>query len=87
MGGGGDQGLLLGLGTLGQALGQTPDSRVESLSYRDKTLELKLTVPTTEALEQIRTFAVQRGMTATIGNVTPRNSKVEGRLQLKNSGA
>jgi general secretion pathway protein L len=39
--------------------------------------------PSVDALDQIRHFATERGMTATIQSAAPRDSKYEGRMQFK----
>jgi general secretion pathway protein L len=80
-GSGGD--LLGGLATLGEALAEAPDTHVEALSYRLKTIDLRVTAPSVDALDKIEQAANAAGMNAHIQSATPRDDKVEGRLQLK----
>jgi hypothetical protein len=53
------------------------------LSYRDRTTDLRVLAPSVDALDRIRHFATERGMTATIQSANPRDSKYEGRIQFK----
>lgn len=82
-GGTSNTGMLATIGTLAEALGQTPDMNVEALSYRDRTTDLRVLAPSVDALDRIRVFAAERGMTATIQSANPRDSKYEGRMQFK----
>jgi len=84
-GGGALGGLLLGLDTLGAAVSQTPDTRLEALSYRDNTLDLRLLVPSVDALDRIQQLIAERGGAAEIQSANPRESRVEGRLQLRSA--
>jgi type II secretion system protein L len=76
-------GMLATIGTLAEAVGRTPGTNVEALSYRDRTTDLRVLAPSVDALDQIRHFAAERGMTATIQSAAPRDSKYEGRMQFK----
>jgi general secretion pathway protein L len=76
-------GLLATIGTLSEAISQTPGTDVEALSYRDRTTDLRLLAPSVDALDRIQHFATERGMTATIQSANPRESKYEGRMQFK----
>ncbi len=80
-------GLMTGLGMLGEAMAQAPDTSVEALSYRTNVLDLRLLAPGVDALDRIQHVVSGRGMTAEIQSATPRDSKVEGRLQFKGPGA
>ena len=75
--------MLATIGTLAEAIGRTPGTNVEALSYRDRTIDLRVLAPSVDALDQIRHFAAERGMTATIQSAAPRDSKYEGRMQFK----
>lgn len=86
-GGGAQSGLMTTLETLGEALAQAPGVNIEALSYRDNTTDLRVLAPTVDALDRIRQVAGGRGIQATIEAANPRDSKFEGRLQLKNPGA
>ena len=80
-------GLMSGLGLLGEAIAQSPDTSVEALSYRTNILDLRVLAPSVDALDRIQHAVAERGMNAEIQSATPRDSKVEGRLQLKSPGA
>jgi hypothetical protein len=58
---------------------------VEAISYRDRTTDLRVLAPSVDALDRIRQFAIERGMTAVIQSANPRDDKYEGRLQLKSA--
>jgi len=80
-------GMMTTLVAVGEALAQTPDLHVEALSYRDETTDLRVLAPSVDALDRIRQVASERGVSAKIESANPRDSKFEGRLQLKNPGA
>jgi hypothetical protein len=80
-------GLMTGLGMLGEAIAQAPETSVEALSYRTNILDLRLLAPSVDALDRIQHVVSERGMSAEIQSATPRDSKVEGRLQFKGPGA
>lgn len=87
--GGGDStgGVVAALGTLGEALAQAPGTNIEALSYRDNTTDLRVLAPSVDALDKIQHAASERGYTAEIQSANPRDSKIEGRLKLKQAGA
>jgi general secretion pathway protein L len=86
-GGGENGGLLPGLATLGEALAQTPDTRIEALSYRGRVLDLRLSAPTVDALDKLRSLTQNSGLQSELQSATPRDNHVEGRLQIKVPGA
>src|SRR5690606_20377448 len=79
-------GLMAALGTLGEAIAQTPNTQVEALSYRNNITDLRLTAPSVDAIDRIQQLASERGMSAEIQSANPRDAKVEGRLQFKAPG-
>ena len=79
-------GMMVALATLGEALAQTPGANVEAISYRDNTTDLRVLAPSVDALDRIRQTATERGVSAEIQSASPRESKFEGRLQLKSAG-
>ena len=81
--GGGRSDLLSSLATLRDALAQNSDARVEALFYRTQTLDLRVTAANVDALGKIQQAATASGFATQIQSVTPRDNKVEGRLQLK----
>ncbi|HEX2492323.1 MAG TPA: type II secretion system protein GspL [Steroidobacter sp.] len=82
-----DGGMMVALATVGEALAQMPDAKIEALSYRDNITDLRVLAPSVDALDRIRQIATQRGMSAELQSANPRESKFEGRLQLKSAGA
>jgi general secretion pathway protein L len=72
------------LSVLGSVLRETPDARVEALSFRDDTMDLRLTVPSVGTLDQIKRLVAERGRLDTeIRSANPRDEAIEGRLTLK----
>jgi general secretion pathway protein L len=71
------------IGTLAEAIVQVPGADVEALHYRNKTTDLRIVAPSVDALDRIRQFAAERGMSAVIQSANPRDQKYEGRLQFK----
>jgi general secretion pathway protein L len=86
-GGNSMSGMMTTLAALGDALGQVPDTNVESIAYTNNTTHLRVVAPSVDALDHIRRIASEHGLEATIESETPRESKREGRLQIKSPGA
>jgi general secretion pathway protein L len=80
-------GMMITLATLGEALAQTPDANIEALSYRNNITDLRVLAPSVDALDRIRQVAAERGVSAEIQSASPRESKFEGRLQFRTTGA
>jgi general secretion pathway protein L len=80
-------GMMLALDTLGAALAQSPGILIEALSYRDNVTDLRVVAPSVEALDRIEHVAREHGISAHIQSTSPRDTKVEGRLQFKSAGA
>jgi general secretion pathway protein L len=76
-------GLMSGLDTLASVLSQTPDLQLNALAFRNNSIDLLLIAPSVDALEKIRQQAQTRNMTAEIQSANPKDSKIEGRVQLK----
>jgi len=85
-GGNAAQGMMATLAALGEALAQAPGTNVEALTYRDQVTDLRVLVPSVDTLDRIRQVAGERGVSAKIESANPRDSKFEGRLQLRNPG-
>jgi len=79
--------LLPGLLALGEALVQIPDTRIEAISYRARVLDLRLSAPTVDALDKLRSLTQSSGWQSDLQSATPRDKHVEGHLQLKSPGA
>src|SRR6185503_1339947 len=58
-----------------------------SIAFTNNTTHLRVLAPSVDALDRIRRVASEHGLEATIESETPRESKREGRLQLKSPGA
>jgi general secretion pathway protein L len=80
-------GMMITLATLGEALEKTPDANIEALSYRNNVTDLRVLAPSVDALDRIRQVAAERGVAAEIQSASPRESKFEGRLQFRTTGA
>ncbi len=80
-------GMMVTLATLGEALAKAPDANIEALSYRNNITDLRVLAPSVDALDRIRQIAVERGVAAEIQSASPRDSKFEGRLQFRTTGA
>jgi type II secretion system protein L len=84
---GGEAGLLSSLDILKSTFEQMTDTRVDALAYRPKIIDLRVTAPNVDALARIQQLINEQGLHAEIQSATPRDNKVEGRLQLKSPGA
>lgn len=83
-----DAPFLKSLEALSRAVGTTPGTRVESLSFRSGVMEVKLAAPSVDALDAIqRSIAGSTTLDASILSANPRGDSVEGRIQLTESGA
>jgi len=80
-------GMLVTLAALSEALAQAPNTTVEAIAYRNNTTDVRLLAPSVDALDRIRQVATEKGLGAEIQSANPRDSKLEGRLQFKSSGA
>lgn len=81
--GGGNNGLMLSLSTLTDAVGKVPDLQLDAVSYRNDNVDLRLLAPNVDALEQIRQQAQARGVSAEIQSANPKDNRIDGRMQLK----
>jgi type II secretion system protein L len=75
--------LLPAVAALAAAVSQTPQTKVESMSFRGDALELRLTAPSVEALDSIKQALSQGGLSAELQSATPRGQTFEGRLQVR----
>jgi general secretion pathway protein L len=78
-------GMLATMSTVAEAVVQSPGSKVEAISYRDRTTDLRVLAPSVDALDRIRQHAAERGMSAVLQSANPRDNQYEGRLQLKSA--
>jgi general secretion pathway protein L len=83
--GGGSSEFLDMLRLLAQAIGGNPAVRLEALSYRSGSLELRLKAPDVGALDQVQKKLVEGGWQAQIQSANPATEGVVGRLQITRS--
>jgi general secretion pathway protein L len=79
-------GMMTTLAALGEAMGQVPNTNVESIAFTNNTTHLRVLAPSVAELDRIRQVASEHGLEAKIESETPRDSKREGRLQFKSPG-
>lgn len=63
-------------------IGAYPDATVNRLSYRDKALAVELTVPTLQAVEDLRSRLQAAGVTAQVETASSQEGVVSGRLRI-----
>jgi general secretion pathway protein L len=86
--GSGDDVFLDMLGTLAAALTQAPGTQVQQLSFRNRTLALKLTVADIDTLDRIKTAVTGKGSyQLDIDQTRPTEGKVESQISMKKAGA
>jgi general secretion pathway protein L len=86
-GGPGPQQFLRTLQTLGGALAATPKTDIDALSYREDSLDMKVTAPSLAALSQLSQLVGKQGLTAEIQSSTPVAAGVEAHLQVRTKGS
>lgn len=70
---------------LGDAMAVTPKTSIDALSYREESLDMKVSAPSLAALSQLSQFIGKQGMTAEIQSSTPVANGVEAHVQLRSS--
>ena len=76
------------LESVSRALNAAPEANVESLSFRNGIMELKISAPSVDSLDRIqRQIETGGNLKASILSANPRGDAVEGRIQLTESGA
>jgi hypothetical protein len=73
------------LKVLGDAMAATPKTNIDALSYREDSLDMKVSAPSLAALSQLSQLIGKQGMTAEIQSSTPVASGVEAHIQLRSS--
>jgi hypothetical protein len=73
------------LKVLGDAMAVTPKTDIDALSYREQSLDMKVSAPSLAALSQLSQLIGKQGMTAEIQSSTPVASGVEAHIQLRSS--
>jgi general secretion pathway protein L len=81
--GGGPENFLRALKVLSGALAVAPKTDIDALSYREDSLDMKVSAPSLAALSDLSQFIGKQGMTAEIQSSTPVASGVEAHIQLR----
>ncbi|MEP6883211.1 MAG: type II secretion system protein GspL [Gammaproteobacteria bacterium] len=74
---------LRALKVLSAAIAVTPQTTIDALSYREDSVDMKVTAPSLAALSQLSQFIGKQGMTAEIQSSTPVGGGVEAQIQLR----
>ncbi|HEX3848678.1 MAG TPA: type II secretion system protein GspL [Steroidobacteraceae bacterium] len=85
--GAGPEHFLRALKALGDAMGQVPKTEVNSLSYRDRALDLKMTVASMGALSQLTQIIGKEGVNAQIQSSTPVANGIDAHIELRDASA
>jgi len=86
--GGSDAPFLKSLEALSQAVSSATGTRVESLSFRNGVMEVKVAAPSVDSLDAIqRSIQGTNSLNASILSANPRGNEVEGRIQVMEPGA
>jgi general secretion pathway protein L len=83
----GPQQFLRTLQTLGGALAATPKTHIDALSYREESLDMKVTAPSLAELSQLSQWVGKQGLTAEIQSSTPVAAGVEAHMQVRAKGS
>ncbi|MDP9064416.1 MAG: type II secretion system protein GspL [Pseudomonadota bacterium] len=83
----GPQHFLRTLQALGTALGASPKTRIDSMSYRQDTLDMKVSSPSLAALSQVSQTLRGQGLAAEIQSSTPAGGGVDAHLQVRAADA
>jgi len=75
------------LEALSGALAATPKTKIDSLSYREQALDMRVTAPSLAALSQLSQLVAKQGLTAEIQSSSPVDGGVEAHMQLHPEGA
>jgi len=73
------------LQSLSDAISGRPHTSVDALSYRESTLDLKITAPSVDDLAQLSQVMQKQGLTAEIQSSVPAGNAIEGRMQIRAS--
>jgi len=78
---------LRALQAFGGALAVTPKTTIDSLSYHEGSLEMKVTAPSLAELAQLSKLVGKQGLIAEIQSSTPDATGVEAHLQVRTAGS
>jgi general secretion pathway protein L len=83
----GPQYFLRALEALGNAMSAVPKTTLDSLSYREQSLDMKVSAPSLAALSQLSQLVSKQGLQADIQSSKPVDSGVEAQMQVRAPGA
>lgn len=81
--GGGPEYFLRTLQALSGAVAATPQTSIDALSYREQSLDLKVTAPNLAAISAVSQYVTKQGLSADIQSSTPVANGVEAHLQVR----
>jgi type II secretory pathway component PulL len=81
--GAGGGALLPAVAQIAQAMSQAPTARIEALTFRPGVVELHVTAPSVDALEQLKQAMSQGGAQVELQSANQRGQAFLGRLQIK----
>jgi hypothetical protein len=85
--GAGPQYFLRTLEALGDAVTATPKTGIDSLSYREQSLDMKVSAPSLAALSELSQRVAKEGLLADIQSSKPVDAGIEAQLQIRSPGA
>jgi general secretion pathway protein L len=85
--GAGPEYFLRTLEVLSDAVSATPKASIDSLSYREQSLDMKVSAPSLAALSQLTQRVAKQGLLADIQSSKPVDSGVEAQMQIRAPGA
>jgi general secretion pathway protein L len=83
----GPQQFLRTLQALSGAIAATPKINVDAMSYREDSLDMKVSAPSLAALSQLSQLLSKQGLTADIQSSTPVGAGVEAHMQLRTAAS
>jgi general secretion pathway protein L len=85
--GAGPQYFLRALEVLSGAVSATPKTTIDALSYREQSLDMKVSAPSLAALSQLSQLVAKQGLQAEIQSSKPVDAGVEAQMQVRAPGA
>jgi general secretion pathway protein L len=85
--GAGPEYFLRSLQALGGALATAPETKIDAMSYHERSMDLRVTAPNLAAINQLSQFVTKQGFRADIQSSTPAANGVEANLQVRAAGA
>jgi general secretion pathway protein L len=84
--GAGPEYFLHALEVLSNAISSAPNTRIDSLAYREQALDLRVTAPSLTALSQLSQQVGKQGLTADIQSSQPVEGGIDAHLQVRTAG-